>query len=79
MPPQAVYNEFANGDPHAAILVAQPQNALAIGHDNDFDIIAGKSLQHFVNLVTVGREINKPRPRRYISEKCSHASPTVGV
>ncbi|RMP75175.1 hypothetical protein ALQ20_200133 [Pseudomonas syringae pv. atrofaciens] len=54
-----VQRQFADRDAHAAdALIAQTENSLAVGHDNDLDPVLGRAAQNVIDAVAlrVGNE-----------------------
>ena len=75
-----VERQLADGDAHAAgALVAQPQDALAVGDDDHLDLVEARMIED--RLEGVALRVAQEQPARIapIVAELWHPSPTVGV
>ena len=75
-----VQGELADRDRHPArSLVAEPQDPLVIGDDDEPDVVVRPFAQQLGDPVAVGGRDPGPRVRRMMWLNSSQARPTVGV
>ncbi len=77
--PGGVEGELADGDAHAAAaLVAEAEDALVVGDDDEADVFAGHVAQEGGDAATSSGVIHRPRGRRRMWLNSWQARPTVG-